>query len=269
MALDVPALDHRERARQVWSSGNYAAAALRILPVSAQVVRAAGVKAGDRVLDVACGTGNTTLTARMAGARVTGLDITPRLLEEAKASAALAGYDDIRWDEGDAQALPYTDGSFDVVLSTFGHIFAPDPGAAARELLRVTRPGGTIAFTGWTPEGATGRFLEALARHAPPGASASATPNLWGVPATVRNLLGPAVRQIHFEHGSVATPSLTFNHYWQGATQVSSPLVAHLNALKDPRDVAAFRASVEEAFAPFWRDNAFHSEYLLTVAVKA
>jgi SAM-dependent methyltransferase len=127
-------------ARATWSAGDYAAVATHIEPVGERAVRHAGVRAGETVLDVACGTGNARLPAARTGARVTGLDLTPELLARARQRAAEAGLD-IDFVEGDAEALPFPDAGFDVVLSTFGVIFAPHPEQAARELLRVLRPG--------------------------------------------------------------------------------------------------------------------------------
>jgi ubiquinone/menaquinone biosynthesis C-methylase UbiE len=137
-------------------------------------VRAARVGPGDTVLDVACGNGNATIAAARTGANATGLDITPELLDAGRAAAP-----EIEWVQGDAQALPFADRSFDVVLSTFGCMFAPDHEQAARELQRVRKPGGRIAVASWTPEGAIGDFLATIARHAPPPPGA-ASPLLWG-----------------------------------------------------------------------------------------
>jgi len=119
--------------------------------VAAQLVRHARVRTGQRVLDVACGTGVVAVTAARLGARATGLDLTPALLERARENAQIADVE-IDWREGDAESLPFDDAAFDVVLSQFGHIFAPRPEVALGEMLRVLKPGGTIAFATWPPE---------------------------------------------------------------------------------------------------------------------
>ncbi|MGQ0534567.1 MAG: class I SAM-dependent methyltransferase, partial [Methanobacteriota archaeon] len=125
-------------------------------PPAARLVRFARVKSGQRVLDVGCGTGVVAITARRAGAKVVGLDLTPELLARAKEHSGVAGFEDITWREGDAEELPFSDGEFDVVLSQFGHMFAPRPEVAVKEMLRVLRPGGTLAFATWPPELFTG-----------------------------------------------------------------------------------------------------------------
>src|SRR3954454_1916871 len=165
MAVDPQELLARQRA--VWAAGDYPDLARTIEPVSEEVVAAAGVGAGEEALDVATGTGNAALRAAARGARVTGLDLTPELLEVARGRAAEAGAE-ITWVEGDAGQLPFPDAAFDRVVSVFGAIFAPDHERTAAELLRVVRPGGTVAVAAWTPEGLNGQMYVALARHMPP-----------------------------------------------------------------------------------------------------
>ncbi len=120
-------------------------------PCAARLVKRAGIRSGQRVLDVACGTGVVSVTAARLGARVTGLDLTPELLERARENERIAGVE-IDWHEGDVEKLPFGDAAFDFVLSEFGHIFAPRPEVALGEMLRVLKPGGTIAFSTWPPE---------------------------------------------------------------------------------------------------------------------
>src|SRR3954454_5743340 len=153
--------------KEMWDAGNFAAVAEKILDAGEAVVRTAGVEPGMDVLDVACGTGNATLPAARTGARTTGLDFAPGLLDIARERAADAMVE-IDFIEGDAQALPFDDGSFDRVLSTFGHMFAPDHRRTADEMKRVLRPGGVIAVAGWTPEGSIGRMFKAIAALIPP-----------------------------------------------------------------------------------------------------
>ena len=146
----------------MWDAGNFAAVAERILESGELVVDRAGIEPGMEVLDVACGSGNATLPAAKAGARVTGLDFAPGLLEIARERAADAMVE-IDFIEGDAQAMAFEDGSFDRVVSTFGHMFAPDHRATADELRRVCRPDGRIAIACWTPEGKIGGMFKRMA----------------------------------------------------------------------------------------------------------
>jgi ubiquinone/menaquinone biosynthesis C-methylase UbiE len=189
--------------RTMWGSGNYAAVAERIGQAGEAVVQAAGVEPGLDVLDVACGTGNATIPAAKAGARVTGLDFAPRLLEIARERAADAMVE-IDFLEGDAQELPFEDASFDRVVSTFGHMFAPDHERTASEMKRVLRPGGVIAFACWSPEGAIGRMFRVTADLLPP--PPGDPPSLWGTEEHVRDLFGDAEferREIEWSDESV------------------------------------------------------------------
>src|SRR5215212_1970125 len=181
-----PAMDPRD----MWGSGNFAAIADRISEVGETVVDRAGVKPGMDVLDVACGTGNATLPAAKTGARVTGLDFAPPLLAIARERAADAMVE-IDFVEGDAQDLPFEDGSFDRVLSTFGHMFVPDHARAAAEMRRVLRPDGAIAIATWMPDGSIGRMFSVTAGLVPPPPDAQ-SPLLWGTEDHVRDLLGNA-----------------------------------------------------------------------------
>ena len=143
----------------VWSAGDYdRLASYGSAPEAAHLVRFAGVQPGDRVLDVGTGSGFLAITAAQRGAHVTGVDPTPVLLAKAKDNAALARCRDIEWHEGTAEGLPFADATFDVVLSQHAHMFSPQPEAAAREMLRVLKPAGRIAFAAWTPDGLAPRL---------------------------------------------------------------------------------------------------------------
>lgn len=158
----------KQKHRATWASGDYDRVAQGILTVADHVVRVGRIRAGERVLDIACGTGNTALMARARGAVVTGLDLTPELLAIARKRGAEQGYDDITWTEGDAENLPFPDGAFDVVVSSCGLMFAPDQPKVAKELARVTRPGGRIAIQAWTREGGVGRMFKLTNAYIPP-----------------------------------------------------------------------------------------------------
>ena len=171
------------RVSEVWAAGNYPAVAKYIAGAADACVRAAAIGPGEQVLDVACGDGNAAIAAARAGAIVTGVDITPELLDVARAVAP-----EIEWVEGDAQDLPFEDDSFDAVLSTFGSMFAPDHRRTAEEMLRVVRPGRRIAIASWTPDGTIGDFFRTVARHAPP--PPGDPPLLWGTEEHLRELFG-------------------------------------------------------------------------------
>ena len=185
----IPGLAQAKQfARASWAAGDFATIArLYLWPVGEEIVRHVGVGRDEAVLDVACGTGNASIRAALAGGRVTGVDLTPELFDDARREAATAGVD-VAWVEGDAEDLPFPDASFDVVLSTFGVMFAPRHRVAARELVRVLRPGGRFAITSWTPEGRTGQQFRMLGEYAPPPPPFAEPPLAWGVEEHVREL---------------------------------------------------------------------------------
>ena len=177
-------VDPKDEARAIWSSGNYDAVSNGILEVGRTVVDACRIDAGDRVLDIAAGTGNAAIPAARAGARVVALDLTPEMFEAGLVRASEAGVE-IDWIEGDAEALPFSDASFDVALSTFGVMFAPRHAVAAAEMARVVGPGGRIGLASWKADGTVGRLFNVIDRHLAPD-DAEASPMLWGVEDHVR-----------------------------------------------------------------------------------
>lgn len=188
----------KQKHRATWAAGDYDRIAQGILAVSDHVVRSGRIRAGERVLDVACGTGNTALMARARGAAVTGLDLTPELLAVAQKRAADEGYGDITWKVGDAEDLPFSDGSFDVVVSSCGLMFAPDQQKVANEVARVTKRGGRIAIQAWTGEGGIGRMFTVTAAYVPPPAGLP-SPFEWGDEEKVKVLFGSSFRDYQFE----------------------------------------------------------------------
>ncbi len=175
--------------RAVWSAGDYDSIAELFWEVGAVVAETAAIEPGMKVLDVATGTGNVAIRAAGAGAEVVGLDLTPELFEAARRREAAAGVS-VEWVEGDAEALPFDDASFDRVVSTFGVMFAPRHEVAAAELVRTCRPGGMIVLASWTPDGFVGRMFATLSGHLPPPPAIAQRPTLWGDEAHVRALLG-------------------------------------------------------------------------------
>jgi len=183
---DLAAIKQRQQA--TWASGDFAVVGVTLQIVGELLAEATDVRAGERVLDVAAGNGNATLAAARRFARVTSTDYVPALLEKGRARAAAEGLA-IDFREADAEALPFPDASFDVALSTFGVMFAPDQARAAAEIRRVVRPGGRIGMANWTPEGFIGQLFKAVGKHiAPPAGLAS--PLLWGNEDHVRQLFG-------------------------------------------------------------------------------
>lgn len=176
-------------ARGTWAGGDYARVGNRWLLVSELLCETAGIRPGERVIDVATGTGNTALAAARRFADVTGVDYVPALLEHARARAAAEGLE-ARFETGDALALPHPDGAFDVAVSTFGVQYVPDQERAAAELLRVVRRGGRIALASWAPDGFLGELLRLVDRYTA-GASGDAAPTLWGTAKHLERLLGP------------------------------------------------------------------------------
>lgn len=187
-----------DQARATWSAGDYDEIASRIWAVGGDLVERVAVAAGERVLDVACGTGNAAIPAAAAGARVSGLDITPELFKAGRRRAAEAKVE-IEWVEGDAEELPFEDGSFDVVLSTFGCMFAPRHEVTAAEIARVLRPGGRLGIASWRPDGAIGEFFRTIGAHAPPPPAGFQPPPLWGAPEHVERLFDGTPVELRFE----------------------------------------------------------------------
>jgi SAM-dependent methyltransferase len=180
----------------MWALGDYPAVARELVgELGPVLVEACGVRPGDRVLDVAAGTGNAAIPAALAGAEVLATDLTPELLDVGRRDAARAGAQ-LEWREADAEALPFDDGSFDTVLSCLGVMFAPHHRAAADELVRVTRPGGTIGVLNWTPESFIGQLFATMKPYAPPPPPGAQPPPLWGREEHVRELFGDRVTDV-------------------------------------------------------------------------
>jgi len=193
-STDITAL--KSRMRDTWMAGDFGQIARYTQKAAEDFVTGLKFKPGTRVLDVACGTGNTAIPAARAGAKVTGVDIASNLLQQARARAAEEKLE-AEFHEGDAEKLAFTDGSFDAVVTMFGAMFAPRPQLVAAELVRVCRPGGTIAMANWTPTGFVGEMFKTTAKHVPPPADVPA-PVLWGDEAKVRERFGDKVTQIKF-----------------------------------------------------------------------
>ena len=197
-ATGTPATDFtavKQRQQATWASGDYAEIGVRLQIVGESLAEAADVRAGERVLDVAAGNGNATLAAARRFAQVTSTDYVPALLEKGRSRARADGLE-ATFQVADAEDLPFADGSFDVVLSTFGVMFTPDHRRAAGELLRVLRSGGRIGLANWTPDGFIGRLFKVIGAYVPPPAGVQ-SPALWGAEPHIVELFGAQAAKIH------------------------------------------------------------------------
>jgi len=259
--------------RALWASGNYPAVAAQLIPsLGEELVRASGIRSGDRVLDVAAGSGNAAIPAAEAGAIVTAGDLTPELFPAGQAIAATRGVE-LTWTEADAEALPFADDSFDVVMSCVGAMFAPHHETTAAELIRVCRPGGVISMINWTPEGFIGRLFATMKPFAPPLPSGATPAPLWGDPNHVRALFGAAVTGLTMRRQTLimdtcATPE-AFREYWKTNY---GPTIAVYAANADS---AEHTAALDRAFLEFLTETnrsdepgrtAYVAEYLLVTA---
>jgi SAM-dependent methyltransferase len=198
----VDVADFKQSSRAMWASGNYDAVAELIWSAGRRLVERLDIRQGEDVLDVACGTGNAAIPAAQAGGRVVALDLTPELFEAGRERAHAVGVE-VDWVEGDAEALPFGDESFDVVLSTFGCMFAPRHEVTAGELARILRPGGRIGVAAWTPEGSIGDFFRVIGAHMPPPPPFAALPLLWGDVEHVLSLFADSGLELEFERDAV------------------------------------------------------------------
>lgn len=263
MSSETPTPD--ERAKRVWSLGSYSDFAPHFLDMAGHLVESTGVTPNDAVLDIGCGTGNAAITAARREADVTGVDIVPDMLDKAEENATMAGVGSIDWREGSATDLPFDENSFDVTLSCVGHVFGEPPEDASQELLRVTRPGGRIGFTSWTPSSVVADAGRVMAEYLPSEAGGSALPVRWGDPEVVRERIGHGVENVEFETGTASTPVLSPTHYFEKSSTASGPVIAALGAIED---TAAVREELIETVEPYFDDNrnVIRMEYRLTTA---
>jgi SAM-dependent methyltransferase len=262
---DDPFAELKLRQREMWAS--FGPTALFTTPVAGHVVRFANIASGEAVLDVGTGTGVLAITAARRGAKVTGLDLTPELIEEARENAAIARLPEIDWNQGDVEAMPYADASFDVVLSQFGHMFAPRPEVAMAEMRRVLKPGGRVAFATWPPEHFVGRLLAFATSNMPPPPPGVALPGEWGNPTLIAERLGPSFGAPFFERGVMRFNALSIPHFRIFMERSVGPLQKMVERMaSDPQKLARFHADFEALAAPYHFDNVIHQDYLLAGA---
>lgn len=227
--------------RAMWALGDYPTLAAEVISsLGATLVEACGVRTGDRVLDVAAGSGNAAIPAAVAGAGVVASDLTPELFEAGRRKAADCGVE-LEWVPADAEALPFDDDEFDTVMSCVGVMFAPHHQASADELLRVCRPGGTVGLLSWTPEGFIGQLFAAMKPYAPPPPPGAQPPPLWGDEEHVRALLGDGVTDVVARRQTVTVDvfarPVDFREYFK--TRYGPTIAVYSAIAGEPERVAA------------------------------
>jgi SAM-dependent methyltransferase len=269
-STDTPPTELKQKHRKMWASGDYPSMVETFLtPLGPRLVEFAGIGAGQRILDVAAGTGNASIPAAQTGADVIASDLTPELFEAGRARAAAAGVE-LEWAEADAENLPFEDDSFDAVISSIGVMFAPFHQAAADELVRVARPGGTIALLSWTPEGMIGGLFKTMGQFMPPPPPGAQPPPLWGGEDHLRELFGERVELEKVERDVLEVTAFQRpDDYGEHFTQRYGPTIAaRANAEKEGRTAEFDRALSEFCAARNLgsdEDARFEMEYLLTV----
>jgi ubiquinone/menaquinone biosynthesis C-methylase UbiE len=234
----------RAQARAAWRLGDYHRfAKATVWELGELLVRACGVRPGDRVLDVAAGTGNTAIRAAEAGARAVAADITPEHFEAGRREARQRGVE-LEWTEADAEDLPFDDGAFDAVTSSLGAIFAPDHRAVADELVRVCRPGGTIGMVNFTPEGLAADFFGVFAPYLPPEPPGAEPPLSWGSEDHVRELFAGRVDPLELTRGEYVERAPSPREYRDLFLETFGPAVALRAALAEEGRAAAFEGDL-------------------------
>lgn len=273
MSLTATNEDRELKARHaaMWALGDYASVARTVVAdLGPILVEACRIGPGDRVIDVAAGTGNVAVPAARAGADVTAADLTPELIEAGRAAAG--DVPGLVWQVADAEAMPYADGEWDTVVSCLGIMFAPHHELAAAELLRICRPGGTIGLINWTPQGFIGELFATMKPYAPPPPPGAQPPPLWGSEEHVRSLLGAGTSRLDLERRTIridAFPGPTdFREFFQ--TRYGPTIAVYRANAADPERVAALDRDLDALAARYTGpDGAMEWEYLLVTARRA
>jgi SAM-dependent methyltransferase len=270
-ATAVPEPTIKARHRDMWALGDYPTVASELIAgLGPTLVDATGVGPGQRVLDVAAGSGNVAIPAAERGADVVASDLTPPLLEAGRREASRRGVE-VEWHEADAEALPFEDASFDAVVSCVGVMFTPFHQAAADELVRVCRPGGRVGLINWTPEGFIGRMFAVMKPYAAPPPAGASAPPLWGDPEHVTGLLGDRVTDVDAERRSIEITRLRsaeeFVHFFKANY---GPTIAAYRGLAGEPDRAAEldTALLELAHGHLAEHGRFSWEYLLLTGTR-
>lgn len=262
----------KARHRSMWASGDYPTLAWDLIwGLGPRLVAATGVRAGDRVLDIAAGSGNAAIPAARSGGTVVASDLTPELFAVGRRRAAEAGVA-VEWREADAEDLPFQDAEFDAAVSCVGIMFAPHHVLAAAELLRVVRPGGRIGLLSWTPEGFIGEMFRTMKPYAAPLPEGAQPAPLWGDESHVRNLLGDAVEDVVAVREPVAidvfAAGAEFRDYFK--THYGPTIAVYRRIADDPDAVAALDEALAELGDRHLRSGSgtMEWEYLLITATR-
>ena len=233
-----------------------------------KLVQFAGVKNGMKLLDVACGTGVVALTAVRLGAEVEGVDLTPELINRAKENAEIMGLK-ANFIEGDAEFLPFKENQFDVILSQYGHMFAPRPAVVTTELARVLKPGGILAFSTWPVELFMGKFFKLIEQFSPPLPDGVESPVLWGDMSIIRSRLADHFEQIEFGRDAMYAPTMSPAHMLKLFEKNAGPLANLVKALSnDPEKLQELRSSALMLLEKFFSNNFLKQDFLMTRCIK-
>jgi ubiquinone/menaquinone biosynthesis C-methylase UbiE len=259
----------KSRQRDVWAKGDFGMIAWNTAFAGETLCEAVDLRAGERVLDVACGTGNVALSAGRRYCAAVGVDFVPALIERARERAAAERLPST-FEVGDAESLPFEDASFDVVLSVFGSMFAPDQEKAAGELVRVCRPGGRIGLANWTPEGMWGQLFRLHAQYLPPPPGVRPPP-LWGTEARLGELFGHSVRDLRVQKRKALFRSASARAWFEFFSRYFGPMITVLASLDEAgreRFTADILAEVERVNRADDGTLVAEAEYLEVIAVK-
>jgi SAM-dependent methyltransferase len=257
--------------QKLWAEGDFSVIANIVFHVAEELAEALDIVADEQVLDVACGSGNGAIAAaRRAWGNTVGSDFVPALLERGRERAAAERLD-VEFVEADAQDLPFDDAGFDVTMSIYGAMFAPDQEKTAAELLRVTRPGGRIGMANWTPEGGIGTLFKTIAKHAPPPPGVN-PPVLWGTEERVRELFGDGVSELRLERRTSRQGFRSVDHYIEIFRTYFGPIKMAFERVGSDGEAALeadLRAFLEDANTAGDRALVIEPEYLQVVATRA
>ncbi len=257
----------KDNAKKMWST--FAAFETVTGLAAPELVKFAGVQKGDCVADVGCGTGVVAVTAAQVGAKVSASDLTPELIARAKENSMISGFE-IDFQEADVEQLPYENDKFDIVLSQFGHMFAPRADLAINEMLRVLKPGGIIAFSTWPPELLTGRLFILTAKYGSSPPAGISSPVDWGKIEVIKNRLAEKVKHITFHRAQYGNPAMSPSHMRLLLERYIGPVTAVVKMLEadDPDRLTLFRSEMDVLLGEYFENNTVIQSYLMTRAIK-